>query len=236
MLAELDAKEKTAQRTSRNHKVMENLGLVYMVLGRFRDRGYDMEELFQIGTEGLIKAAERFEPERGYAFSTYAVPVITGEIQRFIRDDGMIHISRQVKQNARVIMMYRESFAKKNQREPRILEIQNGTGLSEEDILMAMDAPFVCDSLHGSGRTEEDAEGRSMEELLPSPELPQEKVVEKVALEQLLMGLEETERRLLVLRYQEGLSQMETAKRLEMNQVAVSRMEKRVLLKLRKCV
>ena len=92
--------------------VEENIGLIYMVLKRFKNRGRDMEELFQVGAEGLTKAAARFEPDRGYAFSTYAVPMIIGEIQRFIRDDGMVHISRKIKEDARKIAVIREQLEK----------------------------------------------------------------------------------------------------------------------------
>ena len=224
---------------------MENIGLVYLVLKRFQDRGYETEELFQIGTEGLIKAVERFDPGKGFAFSTYAVPMIMGEIRRFLRDDGMVHIGRRVKQNAGMIMEYRERCQKEGREEPTISEIERETGLSKEDILNAMEAPFGWESLSapvgaggvfggglGSGVCGE-TEGLVLGDTIADGTRTEHKALERVLVAQLLQELNGEERKLIYLRYHQELTQTQIAEAMNMNQVAVSRMEKKIMDRLR---
>ena len=248
MVVEPSAKEKAVSwchEKTRNDVVMENIGLVYLVLKRFQDRGYETEELFQIGTEGLIKAVERFDPGKGFAFSTYAVPMIMGEIRRFLRDDGMVHIGRRVKQNARMIMEYRERCQKEGREEPTISEIERETGLSKEDILNAMEAPFGWESLSapvgaggvfggglGSGVCGE-AEGLVLGDTIADGTGTEQKALERVLVAQLLQELNGEERKLIYLRYHQELTQTQIAEAMNMNQVAVSRMEKKIMDRLR---
>lgn len=248
MAVEPSAKEKAVSwchEKTRNDVVMENIGLVYLVLKRFQDRGYETEELFQIGTEGLIKAVERFDPGKGFAFSTYAVPMIMGEIRRFLRDDGMVHIGRRVKQNAGMIMEFRERCQKEGREEPTISEIERETGLSKEDILNAMEAPFGWESLSapvgavgvfggglGSGVCGE-AEGLVLGDTIADGTGTEQKALERVLVAQLLQELNGEERKLIYLRYHQELTQTQIAEAMNMNQVAVSRMEKKIMDRLR---
>ena len=248
MAVEPSAKEKAVSwchEKTRNDVVMENIGLVYLVLKRFQNRGYETEELFQIGTEGLIKAVERFDPGKGFAFSTYAVPMIMGEIRRFLRDDGMVHIGRRVKQNAGMIMEYRERCQKEGREEPTISEIERETGLSKEDILNAMEAPFGWESLSapvgaggvfggglGSGVCGE-TEGLVLGDTIADGAGTEQKALERVLVAQLLQELNGEERKLIYLRYHQELTQTQIAEAMNMNQVAVSRMEKKIMDRLR---
>ena len=248
MVVEPSAKEKAVSwyhEKTRNDVVMENIGLVYLVLKRFQDRGYETEELFQIGTEGLIKAVERFDPGKGFAFSTYAVPMIMGEIRRFLRDDGMVHIGRRVKQNARMIMEFRERCQKEGRADPTISEIEMETGLSKEEILNAMEAPFGWESLSapvgaggvfggglGSGVCGE-TEGLVLGDTIADGTRTEQKALERVLVAQLLQELNGEERKLIYLRYHQELTQTQIAEAMNMNQVAVSRMEKKIMDRLR---
>ena len=248
MAVEPSAKEKAVSwchEKTRNDVVMENIGLVYLVLKRFQDRGYETEELFQIGTEGLIKAVERFDPGKGFAFSTYAVPMIVGEIRRYLRDDGMVHIGRRVKQNAGMIMEYRERCQKEGRADPTISEIEMETGLSKEEILNAMEAPFGWESLSapvgavgvfggglGSGVCGE-AEGLVLGDTIADGTGTEQKALERVLVAQLLQELNGEERKLIYLRYHQELTQTQIAEAMNMNQVAVSRMEKKIMDRLR---
>ena len=248
MAVEPSAKEKAVSwchEKTRNDVVMENIGLVYLVLKRFQDRGYETEELFQIGTEGLIKAVERFDPGKGFAFSTYAVPMIMGEIRRFLRDDGMVHIGRRVKQNAGMIMEYRERCQKEGREEPTISEIERETGLSKEDILNAMEAPFGWESLSapvGAGGVFRgglgssvcgETEGLGLGDTIADGAGTEQKALERVLVAQLLQEVNGEERKLIYLRYHQELTQTQIAEAMNMNQVAVSRMEKKIMDSLR---
>ena len=208
--------------------VEENIGLIYMVLKRFKNRGRDMEELFQVGAEGLTKAAARFEPDRGYAFSTYAVPMIIGEIQRFIRDDGMVHISRKIKEDARKIAVIREQLEKTDSNGISVEKIAENTGLSKQDIIIAMEA----------GNTTTNIENESVIDFIEHKNAHEisvsDRVVDNLTLQEAIKKLSEEEKRFIRLRYLEEKTQSQTAQILGKNQVAVSRYEKKLLLKLRR--
>ena len=127
-------------RKIRQQMITENMGLVYMVAKRFANRGTDLQDLTQIGVIGLIKAIDRFDTSLSYSFSTYAVPLIMGEIRRFLRDDGMIHTSRQMKEHARKIAIVREQMKKTQNKEPTLQELAEKTGIAIEDLVVAMEA------------------------------------------------------------------------------------------------
>lgn len=208
--------------------VEENIGLIYMVLKRFKNRGRDMEELFQVGAEGLTKAAARFEPDRGYAFSTYAVPMIIGEIQRFIRDDGMVHISRKIKEDARKIAVVREQLEKTDSNGISVEKIAENTGLSKQDIIIAMEAGNPTTNIENESVIDF-IEHKNAHEISVS-----DRVVDNLTLQEAIKKLSEEEKRFIRLRYLEEKTQSQTAQILGKNQVAVSRYEKKLLLKLRR--
>lgn len=208
--------------------VEENIGLIYMVLKRFKNRGRDMEELFQVGAEGLTKAAARFEPDRGYAFSTYAVPMIIGEIQRFIRDDGMVHISRKIKEDARKIAVIREQLEKTDSNGISVEKIAENTGLSKQDIIIAMEAENPTTNIENESVIDF-IEYKNAHEISVS-----DRVVDNLTLQEAIKKLSEEEKRFIRLRYLEEKTQSQTAQILGKNQVAVSRYEKKLLLKLRR--
>lgn len=224
-------------REIRNQIVSDNMGLIYMVLKRFGGRGYDMEELFQIGAIGLLKAVDRFDLTREFAFSTYAVPMIIGEIQRFLRDDGMIHISRQMKEHARKISVIREQLKKTVNHEPTLAELEEATGLTREEIITAMEVTAEVESIYRPiGTSGESGDGKTLTiaDQLVDEHSSENKIINEITVRQMLEGLEEKERSLLTLRYMEGKTQTEVAKILDMNQVAVSRLERKILLQLRR--
>ena len=204
--------------------VQENLGLVHSLAARFKGRGIEYEELFAAGCEGLVKAAKGFDESRGLKFSTYAVPVIMGEIKRLFRDGGSVKVSRSLKELSLKAAKVQEQL-RKNGNEPRLSDIANALGVSVEQAGEAIAAAVPPVSLTGS-----DEEGGELE--IPTPP-EQLKLTEHIALQQCLAVLPEEERRLIHLRFWENRTQSETGQLLGLSQVQVSRKEKRVLLKLR---
>ncbi len=202
----------------------ENLGLVHSLANRFRGRGIEYEELYSAGCMGLVKAAKGFDEGRGLKFSTYAVPVILGEIKRLFRDGGTVRVSRSIKELSLKIARRREECSKAGY-EPTITQLAQYFEVSEEQITEAISASQPALSLTGS-----DENGSEYD--LPI-EPPQAKATELIALGQCLGTLEADDRRLIYLRYWKGLTQSETGKQLSMTQVQVSRREKRILEGLR---
>ena len=227
------ARAQEGDKVVREQLITENMGLVYMVSARFIGRGVEVEELNQIGAIGLIKAIDRFDPSLSFAFSTYAVPLILGEIRRFLRDDGMIHISRQIKENARKIAIVREKMKKTDNKEPSVEELKRETGLSYEDIIMATQAGMEVDSIQRSVAGGEEKGGLTLEEQLEDKQHFEAPILDHIALTQVLERLNEEEARLISLRYMENKTQSEVARILGTNQVAVSRMERKILGQLR---
>jgi RNA polymerase sporulation-specific sigma factor len=238
MQSDASAKEKGQGGSieEQNRLVEENTGLVRWVLRRFDGRGYDMEELFQVGSVGLVKAARRFEAERGLAFSTYAVPVIIGEIRRFLRDDGILHISRSIREDAAKIAALKEQWEKVRQREPTLEEIQCALGIDREAVVLALGSMRPVASIHApvSGEADEHAHGEAaLGDWLSQERDEHEELVDRLTVRQLAAQLDGKSRELVELRYRMGLTQQQTAERLGMNQVAVSRLEKKILLQFR---
>ena len=215
----------------------ENAGLIRMVVRRFRGYPTDAEDLAQIGAIGLLRAIDRFDLSTDYAFSTYAVPMIFGEIRRFLRDDGAIHVSRGLKEQARRIAAYREEFGKRFGREPTIDEIHKATGIQREELLMAMEASAGVDSIDRSIRSAKGGmpeEGMTLGEMLQDKENLERRILLRYDLSRAFQALGEEDKRLIALRYLEGKTQTQTAELLGMNQVAVSRREKKILLSMRR--
>ena len=214
----------------------QNTGLIYMVLKRFAGRGHDMEELFQVGAIGLIHAIERFDLEKDFAFSTYAVPLIIGEIQRFLRDDNMIHMSRSMKENGIKIAAIREKWRKTKNCDPTLEQLMQESGLGKEEVLAALEVFVEVDSIDRPVAAKSGGDNGShlrLGDQIPDERCSNSQIINKIAVEQLLERLEEKERKLIELRYMAGATQTQTAEALGMNQVAVSRLEKKILRKLR---
>ena len=210
----------------------KNIGLIHHVLKRFMSRtGCDMEDLFQIGAIGLLKAIEKFDTEFGVCFSTYAVPLIFGEIRRFLRDDGMLRVSRGIKENAILINRVRQEMIEESGNEPTLLELSDRTGLSVENIVLALDAGREVESLYKT-MYESDRNELLLVDTIGGT-LDNDRFINRLFLEGLLKILDERERELIKLRFYENKTQMQTAERLGMSQVQVSRLEKKVLLRLR---
>ena len=177
--------------------IERNMGLIRHILKRFTGRGYDMEDLFQIGCIGMLKAIERFDLSLGLCFSTYAVPMIAGEIRRFLRDDGMIKVSRSIKENAYKVSMARQELENGLHREPTIGELAQHTGLSTEEIVMTMEAGARVESIYSEDYYEEGENpgGAYYEDSEKNP------VLDRILIHQLIESLEESDRRLIWLRY-----------------------------------
>lgn len=211
----------------------ENIGLVYSVARRFAGRGAEMEDLFQIGSIGLLKAVDNFDTSFQVKFSTYAVPMIAGEIRRFLRNDGILKVSRSVKENQYKIFKMREELEKLTGREPTVEELADGMNLPVEEVVLIMESRTEVESIY---KTVYQGEGTeiSLLDKLPEKENQQEKVLNRIFLEEILRTLEPKERQLIAMRYFQDMTQTEIAERLGVSQVQISRMEKRVLGKIRK--
>lgn len=206
--------------------VEENLGLVHTCAKRFKGRGIEYDDLFQAGCMGLVKAADNFNSELGYKFSTYAVPVIIGEIKRLFRDGGAVKLSRSLKEMSLKVTREAESFRKENGREPTVNELAGRMGLSAEQVTEGLSASVPPVSLTV---TNEDGE---LQADIPV-ESPDERITERLSLEQELSRLSDSDRELIMLRFFRGMTQTEAANKLGMTQVQVSRREKKILLYLR---
>lgn len=215
-------------KKSREALIGDNYGLVHACANKFRGRGVEYDDLFQAGCVGLIKAADNFDPSRGFAFSTYAVPVILGEVRRIFRDGGAVKIGRTLKEKSRNAMKIREQMATELGREPTISELAQrlGTDVSSAAELITISMPTIS-------LTATDDEKGSSQLDIPTP-APESEITEKMALKSVVEALEERDRKLIELRYFKGLTQVKTAAELGMSQVQVSRREKAILLQMRK--
>lgn len=230
---ELFIRAQQGEKEAKEQLFQKNTGLVHHVVKRFVNRGnVEAEDLFQIGAMGLIKAIEKFDVDFGVCFSTYAVPLIMGEIRRYLRDDGMIKVSRSIKENARRLKMVREEFWKDMGREPTVSELSEMSGIAVEDIVTAIEAGREVESIY---KTMYESDGNEVLLLdMLGGEGESEEIVNRLMLEKMLSGLDEREKNLIRLRYFENKTQVQVAGDLGMSQVQVSRMEKKVLLRLRR--
>lgn len=219
-------------KDARDTLFQENMGLIYSVARRFLGRGVDMEDLFQIGSIGLLKAVDNFDPGFDVKFSTYAVPMIMGEIKRFLRDDGMLKVSRSIKENQYKIYKMREKMEKVLGREPNIRELSKAMNMSVEELAMTMESVTEVESIY---RTVYQGDGSEIQlvDRLPENKNVHEQTLDKIFLEELLEKLDGEERKLIGMRYFQDMTQMEVAGKMGISQVQVSRMEKKVLKKLR---
>ena len=225
---ELLCRAKQGDSQASEDLVTENAGLIWSIARRFVGRGTDLEDLYQLGCLGFLKAVEGFDPAFGTQFSTYAVPKISGEIRRFLRDDGAVKVSRGIKEQATAIKIARNHLTAALGREPTVLEISRQTGISPEDIAIAENATAATESI----QRETGEEGFSLEHILTDTE-SEERMVERIALNQAIGKLQEKEGMVIRLRYYHGLTQQRVAKVLDVSQVQVSRIEKKALAHLR---
>lgn len=232
---ELIKQARSGDKLARDKVIKNNMALVYSIVKRFAGRGYDLEDLGQIGAIGLIKAVDKFDLNFDVKFSTYAVPLITGEIKRFLRDDGMVKVSRSLKENGWRLKRAAEQLSLELGREATMEELCEATGMKKEDIVLALEAGNEVESLHKTVFQKEGSEIALMDRI-PSEQDESESVVNRLMLEQLLDELESKERELIELRYFEDKTQMQVAEALQMNQVQVSRLEKKILTAMRKKV
>ncbi len=207
----------------------ENMGLVHLCANRFRGRSIEYEDLCGAGCIGLMKAINAFDASLGYKFSTYAVPVIMGEIKRLFRDGGSIKVSRSLKELSLRLSRLREQFAKASGREPTIAELCELSGAESERVVEALNVSLPPVSLTACAECVSE-EGGEIDIPVPAPD---EKIVTTLALRQAVSELDEKDRRLLYLRYEKNQTQTQTASELGMTQVQVSRREKKLLLHLR---
>lgn len=208
--------------------VEENTGLIWAVTRRFLGRGVEADDLYQLGSLGFLKAVEGFDLSYGTQFSTYAVPKISGEIRRFLRDDGTVKVSRSLKEQASAIRVVRNQLTTALGRDPTIAEISRQTGFSPEEIAMAETATAATESI----QRETGEEGFSLENVLTDTE-SEEIMVEKIALRQAISALPEREATVIKLRFFHGLTQQRVARVLGVSQVQVSRIEKKAINRLR---
>lgn len=208
--------------------VTENAGLIWSIARRYTGRGTELEDLYQLGCLGFLKAVEGFDTAYGTQFSTYAVPKISGEIRRFLRDDGAVKVSRGIKEQAAQIRQTRNHLIQVLGREPSVQEISRQTGLSPEEIALAENATAATESI----QKETGEEGFSLEHILTDTE-SEEKMVERIALLQAVERLPERENMVIRLRFFHSLTQQRVAKVLDVSQVQVSRIEKKALAHLR---
>lgn len=247
----LIARSQAGESEARKVLIESNLGLVRHIVRRFAGRGYDLEDLFQIGTIGLMKAIDKFDLGLGLKFSTYAVPMITGEIKRFLRDDGPVKVSRTIKENAVKVKLARQRIQAAEGREPTVQEIAEDAGLPVEDVVLAMEADTSVESIYAAVYQDDGSEvylvdkvvhggngsvGSSVVSGCDGEDAEKEKVLNHMLLNQLLEGLKPEDRELICMRYFQNKTQTEIATKLGVSQVQVSRMEKKILLNLREKV
>lgn len=211
---------------TRDEKIQNNIGLVHSIAARFKGRGVEYEDLFQNGCLGLIKAVDKFDESKGFAFSTYAVPVIMGEIKRIFRDGGAIKVSRSLKEKAIKAQALREKFINTELREPTVNELSDMLDISVEETAEILNVITPMLSLNAFGEDGEDTIDIPIDE--------SDNLFDRISVHQLIAHLNEEEKRLIDYRYYKGYTQSKTAKELGISQVQVSRREKAILLKLRK--
>ena len=220
-------------KEARDRLVQENMGLVWSIVRRFTGRGTDTEDLFQIGAMGLIKAIDKFDPSFQVKFSTYAVPMIAGEIKRFLRDDGMVKVSRTLKENSWKVKRAEDQYLQKKGKDPTVGELAELTGLTPEEVVRAADFGVEVESIYKT-IPQSDGSEVCLLDRLGSGHQETESVLDHLVLLQLLEELPEADRKLIKMRYLQDQTQAEVARNLGVSQVQVSRLEKKILKEMRK--
>lgn len=226
VIKELIERSQSGEQAARDLIIEKNMRLVWSVVQRFINRGYEPDDLFQIGCIGLLKSVDKFDLSFDVKFSTYAVPMIIGEIQRFIRDDGTVKVSRSLKETGNKIRKAKDDLSKKLGRAPTINEIAKELEISSEDVVMAQEASRAPSSIH---ETVYENDGDPITLLDQIADNAEHKWFDKIALKEAINNLDERERLIVYLRYYKDQTQSEVAERLGISQVQVSRLEKKIL-------
>ncbi|MBQ5445195.1 MAG: SigF/SigG family RNA polymerase sporulation sigma factor [Lachnospiraceae bacterium] len=229
---ELLIRAKNGDKNARETLVDNNIRLVHSIVNRFTIKGFEREDLFQIGCVGLIKAIDKFDESFEVQFSTYAVPMIMGEIKRFLRDDGMVKVSRSVKENSWKVNKCISNMVKINGREPGIDEIARETGLEISEILMALETSRDVQSIY---KTVYSGDGKEicLIDQIGDESISTDKTINNIVLCQIIDELDQFERKIIIMRYFDDRTQCDIAKELGISQVQVSRIEKKILFKMR---
>ena len=224
---------KAGDTNAMNKLIEANLPLVTSISKKFMNRGYEYEDIYQIGCMGLVKAIKNFDDKYNVKFSTYAVPMIIGEIKRFIRDDGIIKVSRNVKSLAKKLHFDKEALTKKLNRDPTIEELAEFSKMNKEEILFALESSasmqYLYEVIH-----QDDGSPVLLIDKLSENAVEDKNITEKIALKEALRNLDTKSRQIIVLRYFKDKTQIQVAKMLGISQVQVSRIEKKVLQEMRK--
>ncbi len=220
---------KDGDMQAKEYVVNSNTGLVWSIVRKFLNRGTEADDLFQIGCIGLIKAIEKFDMSFEVQFSTYAVPMIMGEIKRHLRDDGIIKVSRSLKELSVKAKSATDRMSKEMGREPTVSEVANEVGVTVEELVMALDATVMPESINAKIG----GDGKEIESLIGCDEDMERTVVDKIAIKDALSGLTARERQIIILRYFKDKTQSQIAAQLGISQVQVSRIEKKVLAQMR---
>ncbi|KAF0825872.1 RNA polymerase sporulation sigma factor SigF [Cytobacillus firmus] len=223
---ELIKQSQSGDQGARDKIVQKNMRLVWSVVQRFLNRGYEPDDLFQIGCIGLLKSVDKFDLSYDVKFSTYAVPMIIGEIQRFIRDDGTVKVSRSLKEMGNKIRKAKDELSKTLGRIPTVTELSEFLEISPEDIILAQEASRIPSSIH---ETVYENDGDPITLLDQIDDGNEGKWFDKIALKEAIRELDERERLIVYLRYYKDQTQSEVAARLGISQVQVSRLEKKIL-------
>lgn len=211
--------------------ILENSGLIWSIVRKFLGRGYESDDLYQIGAIGLIKCIEKFDMSYDVKFSTYAVPMIMGEIRRFMRDDGMIKVSRPLKETAAKAKFVREQMMHKNGDEPTVSELAAEMGVERENLVEALDASRDVESIYKTVYRSDGTSAYLIDKLTNSN--TSDEITDNLTLRQILMKLNPKERKLIFLRYFRDKTQSETAREIGISQVQVSRLEKKIISEIR---
>jgi len=231
---ELIQEAKKGNNEAQSALVEKNLGLVWSIVRRFQNRGYETEDIFQIGCIGLIKAINKFDCSFDVKFSTYAVPMIIGEIKRFIRDDGIIKVSRSLKELSNKARVTKEIMTKELGREPTISEISSRLEIPVEELVMAMEASCSPESLYSTIGEGDNSSTLLIDRINNEGNDNEIDLVDKIDLRKVLDTLKPREKQIIILRYFKEKTQVQIAKMLGISQVQVSRIEKKILEDIRK--
>ena len=219
-------------KAARDRLVVENMALIWSIVRRFERRGHETEDLFQIGAIGLMKAVDHFDLDLGLRFSTYAVPMITGEIKRFLRDDGMIKVSRSIKELGVRVNQARQELGGRLGREPTVEEIAAQLGESCEQVAASIESAAEVESLYRPVGVQ-DENGARLIDRIPEENEEQERLLNSMTLKEVMKGLENRDREIILRRYFENQTQSQVARDLHISQVQVSRLEKKILKSMR---
>ena len=230
---ELFKEIKKGNKEARERYIQGNLRLVLSIIQRFSGSNENMDDLFQIGCVGLVKAVDNFDPDRQVKFSTYAVPMIIGEIRRYLRDNSSLRVSRSLRDIAYKVIYTREGYIRKNMKEPSIQEIAEEIGIAKEEIVYALDAIQMPMSLHEPVYSD-GQDALFVMDQVSDKKNKEENWIEELSLEAAMERLNERERYIITLRFFEGKTQMEVAEQINISQAQVSRLEKNALTIMRK--